>query len=253
VKLLVWTHYDHCSVALSPEKTIEWIFNIIQNHFTLIAKYFQYCEKVLEHKGSTLRGYVDAFRVLLKWYVLFRTKKDVHFPVAHTALMGPMEVLSLISKAAGKRIVKDAKGKTVEEAIFNGNWPVNGMSDVQGAVRGYFGFVHDLLCKTPLTIQDIDTNTYNKILMLMTATLWTNDVNARPKAVADFKVSQFADILTDNVAMGTEFKTRTTYQYQPIIARGLALFILQFYYDHIRPLVENELSGAFFFLDGMYL
>ena len=250
VQLLVWTHNEHCSVDLSPKNTIEWLFDIVQKHFALIASYCQYCEKVREFKGSTIRGYVDAFRVLLKWFVLFRVPADMRFALAHTALIGPIEVLSLVNKAAGKRIVKDAKEKTIQELIFTGNWPVNGLVDLQNAVTGAAGLIHDLLAKAPLTIQDIDTNIYARILQVMTSSIWTFDVNARPKAVGKLRTDQFAELLTDNVAMGTEFKTRSTYGYQPIIARGLCLYVMSFYYDHIRPLVETEDSGDFFFLDG---
>ena len=220
-------------------------------HVFLIAHFFEYCEKEKEFKGSTLRTYVEAFRPCITWFVVFRVSSEEQFIIPHYQLAGLMAILCTMNKAAGKRIVKDNKSKTVDNSIWTRKYPAGGMPELQNAVSGGMEFVNCIVKKIPLTSRDISSHSINKFLQLMLASLWTNDVNARPKAVSQLRISQFSEMVENKFTLHEDFKTSAKFGYQPIIARGVSIYIMQIYYEHIRPLILTEKSGDYFYLDGM--
>ena len=150
-------------------------------------------------------------------------------------------LLSDILKSIGKKIAKELRMKdmSVQQRVFEGKYPANGMKDLRDVAlkeaAKYLSLFEDPAKAKKVFITE---TMYVEFLQTLVAVMYTTCPQGRPGAIESLTIKDLDDIYSKCYATSTKFKNAKYLHYQAIIFTLTAQQLVRVFMEYLRPVVQ---------------
>ena len=257
-RFLNYTYHSIHNSALENNKVGEWIKSIITTHHKeIFPKYITHLRETLELSPSTILVELYDIKKFMDWFVYIRapSNSEDNNNSANMECLRPFEyVLSNICKSERKRLKRQqSDNQSLETLVENRQLPMGGLHELQECLHEDLIWVKSWASNL---ISNSNTNyigqqEYNKFMQILYATLYIHSPQGRISGIESIKCKQIQELLEGGVTFSTNFKTSSTYGYQPVTTSKLSRKLLHIYVTYVRPTVnryesENDNTTIYF-------
>jgi hypothetical protein len=220
---------------------IDWVKSIIETQFKIVfPKYITHLKDRLELKPNSILVEIYDIKKFMEWFVYIRVKTESDNSCSNMDCLKPLlYVLGSICKCERKQLKKNnSENQDLETLIENRQLPAGGLKELQQCLQ------KDLLwVKTWATALSDDSNfvgknEYNRFMQVLYAAMYVYSPQGRISGIESMKVKQGYEILQTGCAFSTNFKTNSTFGYQPVTSSKLSRKLLQIYIAYLRPRIR---------------
>lgn len=232
-QFIVWSynfsHKRHINVTRQDVK--EWFHELTHEQYTLLLDYSIYLVKHRQLQPSTVGNYVSDIDKLFAWGTLF-APADVRLPKGSNE--GIHAVADQVRANQAQNVRRARSTRTIAEQIQQRRLPAGGLAALQGAVLQEIPWARDVRRSA------IDDTAYRRFMELTISAIYVFSANGRQSGVADVRMGQVQDLLTNGFATTTKFKTNKKYGYQPITLSAVSKELVHLYVSVVRPQVCRQ-------------
>ena len=230
IVLELWKNLDPNAVSFQNAEILpllEVLMNVRSHSFLI-----DYCINLeRSKKPTTINHYLETFKKAIRWFTCFK----------RPTLSGKSEEfckrVDMLKKPYMKQALRQRKAnKTIAQAVHLRQQPPNGLADIQDAVLKAIMGLNEEFKERPEqrnSWQD-EKHIYNYFMGLMQSSLYAFSAQGRVGGISHLTLGKYCELI-DGHALSDEFKTASTYVYQPVTTSNISKVILKLYVGFVRP------------------
>jgi len=231
---IYWSHRTLHGADINPQEDIvvEFFKQLLNKHYALLQQYCGY----LRDYGSrcapeTIMNYVRDLVHCFEWLALYAPEGTCQGMEKLTGITHVVKLLNVSQSKAQK--TARSKSHTVEEKVRCGLMPEGGLQQLHQAILA------ELPWARTLPKANIDAISVRRFMELMYTSMWTSSANGRPQAIEHLDYKQGTELVNGCYTMSDDFKTRSTYGYQPVTSGPTSAEFLHMYHYDVRPQITR--------------
>jgi hypothetical protein len=243
---LEWTHYKvyETKLNLNEKPLLSWFKDVVRFYSEYLSQYAIYLENVMELRSSTINNYLFDIVAAAKWFAYLKAIRDEDGNAIEINLRPFEYVLKLVSKQHRKQRKREMNQNDLAELVACRRLPENGIQPLIECVLDDCLLNHEMFSNkfrdvTPFVNKDF----YEKYISLMYASLYVFSAQGRVGGIQSLKYEQADDLLHNGFVMSKNFKSKSSWMYQPVTISPLSKRLVHFYITRVRPKVTQE-SGT---------
>jgi hypothetical protein len=184
---LSWTYSFHHSredevKQLSSTTCFPWWMELLTDRYDLLGSFITiHLERNKGYRGSTMNNYIFDIQKSAMWFVFFRKDRLVDNYVDPNRFTTFKMVVTGIKKNINLTIRKErttSTSHTLESMVYEHKLPVNGIKELQNAIKDDLPFAESLADKM-INASTIDKSMYNRFLAIFFSSLYCFCVQGR--------------------------------------------------------------------------
>lgn len=245
-EILCWTYWEANKTPLLPNNIFSWMKALLITNYKLIIPYVSYMQNIKQRSAATiLHTLVDIKRSII-WFVSFRD--DVDMDGDTTIERQDIDALFLtirsVTKNLKKILRKERSGDdriTLSSIVFQRKLPVDGLKGLVENLRLQMPWVEDYIAKIKNREFSvvIDKDMYDAFMQTLYASFYCFAPQGRIGGIADLLCFNGIEMLKNGFTQSSAFKTCGTYGYQPVVVGDISSVLLQYYIEHVRPIISE--------------
>jgi hypothetical protein len=242
---LSWSfhHHNHYCSSLEPNKAIEWLSRVINEHYDIISLFADHLSKERLISSSTIVNYLADLNAGFQWFVMFRKDRKTVFPLTPDSLRPVDMVLKNIRRYICPLVRKEkAKSLSVHFLIRNKKIPVGGLPALANQLLSEMDWVKSFEMTTSSVLNNkvIVKETYNKFMQILYCALYVFASQGRIGGIETLTLSQAEELLQDGFTATDTFKTSAVYGLQPVTLAKFSGPVFQLYITVFRPIAASK-------------
>jgi hypothetical protein len=183
---LAWTFSFHHSredevKQLSSTTCFPWWMELLTERYDLLGSFITiHLERNKGYRGSTMNNYIFDIQKSAQWFVFFRKDRLVDNYVDPNRFTTFKMVVAGIKKNINLTIRKEkttSTSHTLESMVYEHKLPVNGIKELQNAIKEDLPFAESLADK--MNASTIDKSMYNRFLGIFFSSMYCFCVQGR--------------------------------------------------------------------------
>ena len=230
-----WSHRTLHGRDIVPQEDVvlEFFKQLLNKHYALLQ---QYCGHLRDYGSrcapETIMNYVRDLVHCFEWLALYAPEGTCQGMEKLTGITHVVKLLNVSQSKAQK--TARSKSHTVEEKVRCGLMPEGGLQQLHEAILA------ELPWARTLPKSNIDAISVRRFMELMYTSMWTSSANGRPQAIEHLDYKQGLELVTGCYTMSDDFKTRSTYGYQPVTSGPTSAEFLHIYHYDVRPQIVRS-------------
>ena len=245
-KILSWLHNLWGKQSTTIHKLVKQLLRI---NYEVIADFITHLRDTMCLQASTALAYLEDFLKYLKWYVLFRGRRNKPGGLVMADMLGVEDVIKNVRRECRKeRKRRGALSKDIPTLKKLSLWPPGGMHQLSETVHNELEWIERINEETY-----IDKSFYSSFTKVMCASMYLSP-QGRIQAVEDIRNGQIDELRDKRFVLSRLFKTQSKYGYQPVTAGETFLKIFDKYIRFVRPnILQGSLDFVFIDIEGNQL
>jgi hypothetical protein len=240
-RFLNFSYHAIHNTYLEADMIVKWTKDIIRIHYKeVFKKYVTHLRERLQLKPSTVLVELYDIKKYMDWFVYIRTESEGESAVCTaTDCLKPLEyVLMNICKSERKRLKKqNSECQDLETLVELGQLPEGGLEEIQQCLQNDLQWVKSWAMD--LMNNDISNfvgrTEYNRYMQILYASFYAYSPQGRISGIESMKLKQGYEMLTQKVAFSKNFKTNSTFGFQPVTTSSVTRKLLHIYMTYLRP------------------
>lgn len=232
-QFIVWSYnkYNNTHIHATRETVRDWFHKLMQEEYTLLLDYSVYLVDHRQLQPSTVATYASDLDKFFAWGTLFAPS---FMRLAKGDNEGIRAVVDQIRVNQTQCVRRARSHRTLADHIQQRRLPAGGLATLQAAV------LKEIPWARAVRRSAIDDTAYRRFLQLTISAIYVFSANGRQSGVADVRMGQVQDLLTNGYATTTKFKTNKKYGYQPITLSEVSKELVSIYVSVVRPQVCRQ-------------
>lgn len=234
--LVQWFHLERYKeeVPVDEIHIVKVLKQILNIEYTAIQEYSTYLSEKRLLTPETIMNFMGDLVRCFAWMCLF-APADIKQPMGNNA--GIANVVQIVRETQSSRQRRDrSTSHTLDEKVRLRLAPAKGLKELRDAVVSALPWTKKQ--KTWVKVS------YQHFMEVLFSALYLFSPNGRPGGVQSLTLAQGNDLLEHAYTTTAEFKTRSTYGFQPVTIGEAAWELLQLYLEVLRPLVAQVTNNA---------
>ncbi len=226
-------HLDDDDILTCWESNLDsWFVKVLHRPTQLVQNFIIFLQTTRQLKLTSARQYLEAVFTYAKYFA----------DVKHEALDYSLDKLDRAVKAirnSAKREERHVSGTlSIEERIQRGNWPENGMADLQKVVTERIQLWAIPIFDKHGAQRSVCESNYIDFLQLLASAIYVEAPQGRIGGITNLKIDAYDDFISHGYALGTKFKTSPIYGFQPVPLTDTSCKLVVMYKTIFRPVAE---------------
>ena len=188
------------------------------------------------YKPATIVHYLETLKAIARWL------SDIKRPSLKGKVDDFLELAKTIRKSYSREVKKQTKkAKTIQCAIHEQKIPVAGLQAIQQAILTEVKLFNGMfqLAETRLLWQK-EKSKYDFFMGVLFTSLYAFSPQGRIGGITVAKLHQSRELIEDGQTLVDDFKTDSTYIFQPVTSSNTSRILLGLYIGYMRPSVLTK-------------
>jgi hypothetical protein len=237
ISFLCWAYAEVNRFPIDAEEVnlVSWFKEVEQFHDKLISSYTIFLELNQGFRGGTIVNHLYDILLTVRWLAHYK-------PLCNddgSPLQINMDAFEYIVKAANKqhrkKQRKEASMNDMENAVANRRMPKNGLKSLIQCVLDNSERMEPILSKNGF----LSKEEFDNFVGLMYTSMYTMTTQGRVGGIEALRYGQVDELLLNGYILSRNFKSRSSWFYQPCIFSKLSVRLIRHYVTYIRPKLVN--------------
>jgi hypothetical protein len=240
VKYLLWTYLQVYNYPINLHETniVTWMLEVVQHHYNLLPDYSTYLETIMNFRGGSILNNLYDIVTVVRWLAHFKPLTNNDGSPLHVNVDSFEFVLRAVAKNYRKQKRFEANQHDMETAVANRRLPKDGIKTLIQCV------IDDasLFEENPNKSNRADKETFQYFVSMMYASFYVLSTQGRIGGFTSIVVKQADDLLQNGYILSKNFKTRSSWIYQPVTISELSSRLFRHYITNLRPQISPEVQ-----------
>jgi hypothetical protein len=240
LEYLFWTFMQihNQSLDLFQVNLVHWLREVVQHHYDILPDYSIYLETTKGYQGGTIINIMYNIVSVVKWLAHFKPVKNDDESPLHINMDAFEFVLKSVTKHNRRKRKANLNSFDMEEAVSNRRFPKNGLPTLIRCVADDIAILDDNFESHNV----VNKAMFDEYVSLMYSALYVFSAQGRVGGLQSLQLKHADVLLQQGFVLSKNFKTKSSWLYQPVTISKQSGKLLRYYVMKLRPQVCSVVS-----------